>query len=232
MQRPMDGDAMNTSLPHQEWRELLPFLANDTLHGAERASLEEHLATCLICRSELPAEQRLLRAFRSADAEAAQADDNFVRILARARATTVSASAPAHQSASRRRWWGQRFGQRLTRRVALVATLAAAVLGLAHFQAGERVSVQRFQSLSQDRGHVVGVDLVYVAFAPGVPIDSVEASLRAVGADVVSGPTQDHVFTVRVPATAVGSAVATLAARDGVRFVAPAAPPSARQEMP
>ena len=218
---------MNASLPHQEWHELLPFLANDTLHGAERARVEEHLASCLTCRSELLAEQRLLRAFRSADAEAGQADDSFVHILARARAAGAPRAALVPLPASTRRRWGQRIGQGMARRVALVATLSAVALGLAHFQAGERVNVQRFHTLSEDRGRVVGADVLYVAFAPGVSIDSVAASLRAVGAEVVSGPNQDHVFTVRVPSTAVASAVATLAARDGVRFAAPAT-----EEMP
>ena len=45
--------------------------------------------------------------------------------------------------------------------------------------------------------------------------------------DVVSGPNRDNVFTVRVPASEVATAVDTLKARSGVKFAAPAAPGAA-----
>ena len=229
MQHETDKDPMSVDQqPHQAWLELLPFLANDSLQGAERDEIEAHLASCLTCRAELAAEQRLLRAFRGVDAEAAQADDSFARILARARAEDAP---PAANVVTPRRGWGRRVGPVLARRLALVATLSAVVLGLAQLGPGTPSAVQGFRTLSQDHGKVVGADIVYVALDPALAMGSVEDSLRAVQAELVSGPTADHVYTVRVPRERLAQAVATLAAREGIRFVAPAAPDAASPEV-
>src|SRR4051812_26542775 len=66
---------------HQEVAELLPWLANDTLAGIERARVERHVSECIACRGEL--EQ--LRALRHAIA-ADELDSSSTRAFAQLKA--------------------------------------------------------------------------------------------------------------------------------------------------
>lgn len=220
MSKQSDTTPMNASTSHQEISELLPFHANGTLADAERDKVDAHLRDCLVCRAELAGEQRLLRAFRSSDVEDRQIEDGFERTMARVRASHM----PPH---ARWRRWGRRTMREFARRAALVAVLAGMVFGIVHLDGTGGVVEQRFHTLSEDRGSVVGADVLYVAFDAQASMASIQAALGAVQGDVVSGPNRDNVFTVRVPAAQVASAVATLQARGGVRFAAPAAPGAA-----
>ncbi|MCC6709330.1 MAG: zf-HC2 domain-containing protein [Gammaproteobacteria bacterium] len=220
MTKQSDTSTMNASFPHQEFSELLPFYVNGTLGDAERAALDEHLRGCLTCRAELAGEQRLMQAFRSSDAEQQVADDGFERVMAR-----VRGSAAQPPSAWRR--WGRRSVQHAVRRVAMVAMLAGVMFGIAHMQGRVGLVEQSFHTLSQDRGSVVGADVLYVAFDAQASMAAIKDALATVKGDVVSGPNRDNVFTVRVPASEVATAVDTLKARSGVKFAAPAAPGAA-----
>ncbi len=208
---------MNAS--HQEFSELLPFYANGTLDERERAQLDLHLRACLTCRAELAQEQRLLRAFRSSDSEGRLLDDGFARVMTRVRGAVA-------QPTPRRRW-GQRTLRHLARRAAMVAVLAAVVLGINHMQGHVGLVDQSFHTLSQDGGRVVGADVLYVAFDTKASMGAINAALAAVHGDVVSGPNRDNVLTVRVPAADVAAAVARLQAHAEVRFAAAAAPGAA-----
>lgn len=217
---------MNSAFSHQEYSELLPFLVNGTLAGAERDRLDAHLAACLVCRAELAAEQRLAQAFRGSDSERHLADDGFERIMARVRG---SAPPPPSSSSSSSPWrrWGRGGMRHATRRLAMIAMLAGVVFGIGHMQGNVGLVEQTFHTLSQDRGQVVGADVLYVAFDGEASMATIQEALAAVHGDVVSGPNHDNVFTVRVPASQVASALDTLKARSGVRFAAPAAPGAA-----
>lgn len=60
-------------LPHTRAFELLPWLINGTLAGAEREAVEQHVRACIVCRRELKEQQRLhasVRARRTADVSA------------------------------------------------------------------------------------------------------------------------------------------------------------------
>lgn len=215
---------MNVVVAHQRWLELLPFLANGALAGDERVALEAHLAQCAACRAELAAEQRLLQAFQQSAAPQVEGDERFAAILAAARADAVPPAAM--RGGPRRRWRGA-VGRPLARRLALLATLAALTVGVLQFQGGAPTTVQTFHTLSRDHGQVVGADVLYVAFEPGLASERISAALRAVEAEVLAGPTADQVLTVRVPAARLAGAVAALEAQPGVRLVAPAAPGAA-----
>lgn len=209
---------MNASLSHQEVSELLPFYVNGSLDDAERTQLDAHLRGCLTCRAELAGEQRLMQAFRRTDSDRQQVDDGFERVMARVRGSGAQPSQPAW------RRWGRRGLAHAARRVAMVAMLAGVVFGIAHLEGNVGLVEPSFHTLSQDRGSVVGADVLYVAFDAKAPMTAIQEALAAVNGDVVSGPNRDNVFTVRVPASQVETAVAALKARGGVRFAAAAAP--------
>ena len=215
----------NAPLPfvdrHQQTLELLPFLANGTLAGAEREAVETHLQGCATCRAELALEQRLVRAFRTNEPEAAGADDGFARILARTRAEpTVVALPAARRGAPARR----------ALPYALAASLAALVAGGAwlHGVGVQAPTAGDYHTLSQDRGVSVGSDVLYVKFAADVPVASAGTILGAVDAELVGGPNTDSVFTVRAKHGNVDATMAALAARPEVVLVAPAAPGAQR----
>lgn len=54
------ADPMN----HDEARELLPWLVNDTLHGEERERVQLHASSCVICRRELADLERIQASVR------------------------------------------------------------------------------------------------------------------------------------------------------------------------
>lgn len=208
---------MRPSHPHQAFSELLPFFANGTLTAAERTLVAAHLSSCLVCRAELAQEQVLLQALRDSDASERLVDDGFERVMLRVR----GAGQPLSVAARPRR---RRATRQLTRRVAAAALLGGVVLGGAQFAGDGNSGPPRFHTLSQDRGQVVGADIVYVIFNPAASVGAIHEALGAVQGDVVSGPNRDHVFSVRVAADGVAAAVSALKSRAEIRFVAAAAP--------
>lgn len=221
MHTPSNPNAMNVAAAHQRWLELLPFLANGSLAGDERVALEAHLAQCAACRAELAAEQGLLQAFKQSAPPLADGDERFAAILAAARAESMPPKVARLDARPR---FGRPLSRPLARRLALAATLAAVTVGIVQFQGGAPTAVQTFHTLSRDHGQVVGADVLYVAFEPGLASERIAAALRAVEAEVLAGPNADQVLTVRVPAARLAGAVAALEAQPGVRLVAPAAP--------
>jgi len=79
--------------PHAETRELLPWLANGTLAGAELARMRAHLAQCAACREQLGWEYGLRAAVRAEPA--LSAEKAFARLLPRLGAQEAGAG-PAH----------------------------------------------------------------------------------------------------------------------------------------
>ena len=208
---------MKASLLHQEFSELLPFFANGSLSGTEYARVAAHLGSCLVCRAELGQEHILLQALGHSDAAEHRVDDSFERVMMRVRGE----AAPLPVAA---RPWGRRVVYHHCRRLAVAALFAGVVFGVAQLVGDGGSNEPRFHTLSLDRSHVVGADIVYVIFNPAASVGAIHAALAAVQGDVVSGPNRDHGFTVRVAADGAAAAVSALRTRAEVHFVAAAAP--------
>ena len=67
-------------LPHNRAIELLPWLVNGTLTGAEREAVEQHARACIACRHELKQQQWLHAAVRSRRTLDVSAEAGFDRL--------------------------------------------------------------------------------------------------------------------------------------------------------
>jgi len=180
--------------------ELLPWLANGTLAGAERQEVEAHVATCERCRRELA----WLQTLRSgvAELENAQAPGEFGlnRLLRDIRRQP--------QNAERRRWLAP----------ALAASLAVVALQgvlLAHFW----TSPENIAPLGRV---MLDADVLQIRFDPRATEFDIRDGLQAIGASLIDGPGALGIYRVRLkPGVSgkpvqVSQAIAELKARKGV----------------
>ncbi len=180
--------------------ELLPWLANNTLGGAERLEVEAHVASCERCRRELA----YLDSLRSsvAEMECIQAPGEFGlhRLLRDIR------RSPQHTE--RRRWLAP----------ALAASLAVVVLQgvmLAHLWT-QPVNIA---PLGRE---MLDADVLQIRFEPRATETDIREALQAVGASLIDGPGALGIYRVRLEPGVSGKsmdasrAIAVLEARHGV----------------
>ena len=160
--------------PHPD--ELLPWLANGTLAGAERQAVEAHVATCERCRRELA----WLGTLRSgvAELENAHAPGEFGlnRLLRDIR------RQPQH--AERRHWLAP----------ALAASLAVIALQgvlLAHFW----TSPENIAPLGRV---MLDADVLQIRFDPRATEAEIRDALQTTGASLIEGPGALGIYRVRL----------------------------------
>ena len=191
---------METVKPAQHPDELLPWLANGTLGGAERQEVEAHVATCERCRRELA----YLQSLRSsvAELESAQAPGEFGlnRLLRDIRRRP--------QYAERRRWLAP----------ALAASLAVVALQgvmLAHLWT-------RSVNIVPLGRELLDADVLQIRFDPRATEADIRVTLQAIGASLIEGPGALGIYRVRLgpgvsgKSMEVSRAIAMLKARPGV----------------
>ncbi len=193
---PLDDDSKPLT-PHDDYAgrhaaafELLPWYVNDTLRGAERARVSEHLKGCLTCRREL----ELLQAMRSA----------------------VLAPTSDRRCEDALRRLHARMGPRTSRRRAAAsppwaaAAVLALVVGLVSTLSGNTeasVAWLKNTGLSMmSQSHVVDSSTqavrAHLVFYDNITERQLRALLLSVGADLIEGPTPQGVYTVAFTHTA------------------------------
>lgn len=187
---------MQTAFEHHP-RELLPWLANDTLEGAERTEVERHVAGCAQCQSELA----LLQALRTTLQAQPQADAGELglqRLLRDVR----------KQPGARPRWLLP---------AAMAAGLVIAVQAVMLMQTSPVETV--YAPLS---GPAASETLLQVEFAPDAREAALRAALQAVGARIVDGPSAAGLYRIALePGRDPQQALEELQARtDLVRHIA------------
>lgn len=187
-----------SSVQHPD--ELLPWLANRTLNGAERLEVEAHVAACERCRRELA----YLESLRSgvAEMENVQTPGEFGlhRLLRDIRRQP--------RPAARHRWLAP----------ALAAALAVIVMqGVMLAQLWSRPA-----SIAPLGGVMPDTDVLQIRFDPRATEADIRNALQAVGASLIDGPGALGIYRVRLEPGASGKpmevlqAIAVLEARHGV----------------
>jgi anti-sigma factor RsiW len=185
---------MNTS-DHPE--ELLPWYANDTLAGEERAHVERHLAGCAHCRAELDFLTSVRREVKSMDATQGPGDLVRARLLQQ-----VRSSRP-----SRNRW----LPAALAASVAIIALQAALPTGLWS-------PTDRFTPLGPAPASEVVLQL---RFAPEATEREIRKTLEAVNGSIVDGPGALGIYRVRLDAMRPGEEARIRAAIEALQASAP-----------
>jgi len=180
--------------------ELLPWLANRTLGGAERLEVEAHVATCDRCRGELAYLESLRSGIAELEGAQAPGESGLNRLMRDIRRRP--------QIAQRRRWLVP----------ALAASLAVVALQgvmLAHLW----TRPENIAPLGRETPDAV---VLQIRFEPHATEEDIRDALQAVGASLIDGPGALGIYRVRLGPVVSGKsmeasrAIATLKARPGV----------------
>lgn len=185
---------------------LLPFLANDTLAGDERAEVEAAVAA----DAELQAELAALRAIR----ETMQADEIDYSPgemgLARLMRDVDAEAAPVVQRSGiiHRPWLWQ----------SVAAVLLAVVVGQAAFQLGSPETGDTFTLASgEEPGSALSGAQLSVTFDPDVTEQALRALLLQAGVEIAAGPSEQGLYQLALhEGVTLDAALAALAAADAV----------------
>jgi anti-sigma factor RsiW len=195
--------------PHAQARQLLPWLANGTLAGAERARVEAHLAACPACRARLEWERGLCDAAQPEPALSAQAA--FSRLESRLGPQEPGSGIPfrvkALAAANDPRW---------LRTVAALQLVLIVVLGLAAVRPDEGGAAYRTLG-----DHAAAQGKLVVSFDPATPAGELQRILQASGARVVDGPTASDAYVLAVAPEQAGPALRRLRAEPAVTLAEP-----------
>ena len=231
-------------LGHQEAWELLPWYVNDTLQDEERRAVEEHLARCPLCRSELATSRQLALAVQRAAELPDVAADRVDRLLARLDEPAASA-APAAGSPAAAGPAVARLSPAVRWALALqAAAILALALGLAWLlavpravappaasPAAESSADADFRTLAAPPvAATAPATRVRAVFDPAASEEELRRLLLAAGARFADGPSPAGVYTLEVAggAAAADDALARLRAHPRVELAEPVvvAPPA------
>jgi hypothetical protein len=225
--------------PHAEARELLPWLANGTLAGAELERVRGHVDACQACRETLAWEQGL-HAARQTDAPLL-AQEAFAALLPRLGAQEAgSQQAPAgdwrkqpggHRPEQPRGTPGRWAGLAAANDPLWLRALAAiqlgimVTLGLALWLAlaGPRGAESRstdpsYQTLG---AHAAAAGNIVVSFDPATPERELRRILQASGGRIVDGPTVGGAYVLAVEPAGAKPALQRLRSEPVVRLAEP-----------
>jgi hypothetical protein len=214
--------------PHAETLELLPWLVNGTLAGAELARVEAHLGECPACRARLEWERRL----RGSEAQAAPPMSPtlaFARLAPRLGAQEGGAGVQVRWSrlaaANDPRW---------LRAVAAVQLGVIFVLGLVIvWPAGHRADGAGRGKAGYSAADYGAADYralgaraaapgnLVVGFDPATPERELRRILQASGARIVDGPTAAGAYVLDVAAGDAGPTLSSLRAEPAVTLAEP-----------
>jgi hypothetical protein len=192
-------------LPHSRAFELLPWLLNGTLEGAEREAVEAHARDCIACRRELKEQQRLRAAMRSRAATDISAEAGFDRLDQDLDASTTA----------RRRYTT----------IARFAVSAAAGIGvlaiLLWFTPLPQLDDANYSTLAT--APAAATTLLDVVFAEDTTAAEMQALLDDIGGEIVAGPSELGRYSVRlggerIDDARVAQALGVLEANSRVRF--------------
>ena len=181
--------ATHDTMTHEEAIELLPWLANDSLAPDECEGVRTHAANCVICRRELAELEALQEAIDLQAARTEAPEPDMRRINARIDAQLARESRPRDLLAALRGLFGSPW------RIAFAAqTVALLVVAGLWLQPNDPDPVFRTLTTSEalPAGHYVRV-----VFEPTLDEGDVAALLEANGLEVVAGPSERGVVTLR-----------------------------------
>ena len=210
--------------PHAAVQQLLPWYLTGRLEAAERAQVEEHLASCAECRAELETERswQLLQPGQGAQVDVEQGWANMRALLGGDDPRSPNADDTRRRIEARiPRVRGRRavlpgfFGQAgIGRAWAAPALLSVALVVALGFALRPPQAVYHTLSAAPAEGATA-----VVRFRPDATELQIRASLNASGARLVDGPTVTDAYVVSLPRDRYTDGLAKLRRQPGVALV-------------
>ena len=204
--------SVEPTLTHARAFELLPWLVNGSLTGAERDAVESHARTCIACRRELKQQQRLQAAVRARESADVSAQAGFDRLDRELDETALSSRFRRHRYASAAPF-------------AIAAAAGLAVLAvLLWFTPLPQPGGAEYSTLATTPASDAA--LLDIVFAEGTTTAEMQELLNDIDAEIVAGPSRLGRYNVRLgdgqgTSANVADVLAALAKDPRVRFAAP-----------
>jgi len=206
--------------PHEQTQALLPWYVNETLEAEERALVDEHLAECAECRSDLDGEQALAREVASLPVDAERGWAALAEKL-------DHAPVPANDLGPVRL-----LRRRISVGWAAASQLAvAAALLLAVYVGRPGTPDPTIQVADAGLSHPAYITLgsngpvpsgnVVVLFDPQTTVKDIRGSLARFDARIVGGPTASGAYILHVPNARRQQALDALRSTDRVLLAEP-----------
>ena len=183
---------------------LLPWYLTGTLKESERQAVDEHLATCADCRTELAQLTRLHLPVKAAFQEEVTPELRVQQqVMSRIQSDTlqtpsVSATGVEGNAAeSVEQWFRGLFAPRWI--PALAMTLLIGQLVLLLWTAGEQTALPPSNITS--RGIPSASPRILLVFQESIPEARIRATILALNGRLVDGPTADGRYTIEIPST-------------------------------
>jgi hypothetical protein len=195
-------------LTHDRAFELLPWLVNGTLEEVERAAVDAHARTCIVCRRELKQQQRLSAALRANASTNVSIDAGLERLDA-----TLDAGAGGSS-------WRMRAGKATPFAVAAAAGLAVLAV-LLWFTPLPDMEPSPYSTLAAVPP--AEAPLLDVVFAEDATAAEMRQLLDEIGGDIVAGPSDLGRYRIRISdagsgARPLGEVLRALRSDPRVRF--------------
>jgi len=190
MTRLSDQDTPDIEAAHREAQDLLPWLVNGRLDGAELQRVQAHLDTCATCRADLDT-LYTLQDVADLPPPDLDVDKAFARLLPQ-----LDAAAPVHAApvipgwrtrlaANDARWLRAAVGLQFCA-IIVLGTLLVRPAGDTQMAAQVAVQDDAYRVLGAEAG---ADSIVAVTFKPDTPEHELRRIVTASGAHIVGGPT-------------------------------------------
>jgi hypothetical protein len=198
---------------HGECWNLLPWIANESAAAKDVAQVEVHLRECRECQEELEFQRQLRNAIRAEDAVVLAPQTSLQKLMQRIDAVEeldddeheAAPAASAAPIATARRQQA-RWSRWLPIAAAVQGVAIAGLLGALWMQSQshDELTAGRYTMLTAPTAtHGPGIRVV---FASGVALDDVNRALRTIDAQIIAGPSEAGVYTLRLTAGAADKA--------------------------
>jgi hypothetical protein len=212
----------------------IPWYADDALPESQRGAVEAHAAGCAACRAEIA----MLADGAMPEVNAPDADAVFAKVLARIETAAPAPGvvavgghlAPAAARQAPARPSARPLRARAFARIAIAASfLAVATLGWVARDLFAQGTEPVYQTAAAPESAALATagPALDVVFRTGISIERINTDLHALGAAVVSGPSEAGRYRVVLPAGANPTAAAAMLRAEGsgvATFVEPVRP--------
>ena len=175
---------------HEHAWQLLPWFVTGRLSNDDAQRIERHLETCAECRAELEAQRELAAAFRRDDPVMLAPQASLQKLLARVDRSVPESSEVIPTRKPRSPQW-----------FAIAAAVPAFAIGASFVllwqQFDDRLHAPRFTTLTNSSVASAGPTL-RVVFRPETRTDALQRVVRSIDAQIVAGPTEAGVYTLRL----------------------------------
>lgn len=210
------------SIPHARAELIIPWLVNGSLPADAEPALREHISGCPACRKDYEEQLRLRAAMRAEGPLVFAAESSYQKLLARIqksdadREAAVGAADPRPPAPPA----PLRHARPIVRWLAAAVILQAFALGIGAWKWHSTVvpGDARYATLTSAPASDDSGPRVRVLFRTDLPVGELQKVLQQAGAQIIDGPADGDVYTLRL---ASPKRIAALRGNPAVLFAEP-----------